>query len=441
MKNSKVLGYGMGSLGKDFALGVISSYLLVFYTDVLGITAAAAGFILVVTKIWDAINDPIMGYIVDRTNSKWGRFRPYILFVPIPLAVFSMLCFIAPDFSTTGKFIYALVTYTITGMLFTAYDVPLWGMLPSITENDNDKNKCISIGRFFTSLAMLLATSFALPLIHKLGGGSEVANLKVGYPKFMMIIGIISIVFAWITFISTKEKLIIENKRKSENVFKEFIGVLNKPLLMVFVAMTLQGVVLVLPNVVGAYYVIYYIGRPDLISVYFLTCGGFGLLAPPIATIALKKISAKKLTIIAMLGGIIVSLIAYFIPNDNITLLLAMFAIFGLCSTMPMVTITSMLMETGEYIAKVKKRRADGVIFSLNSFAIKCGTAIASGISSIVLTVTHYNPGAFEQAANVAIGLNATRTLIVAILYLIVILVVSQFKIPQIEDGGKEVVI
>lgn len=439
MKNSKVLGYGMGSLGKDFALGVIGSYLLVFYTDVLGITAAAAGFILVVTKIWDAINDPIMGSIVDRTNTKWGRFRPYILIVPIPLAIFSMLCFIAPDFSTTGKFIYALVTYTITGMLFTAYDVPLWGMVPSITENDNDKNKCISIGRFFTSLAMLLATSFALPLIHKLGGGSEVSNLRVGYPKFMMIIGIISIIFAWITFFSTKEKPIVENKK--ENVFKEFIGLINKPLLIVFIAMTLQGVVLVLPNVIGAYYVIHYIGRPDLISLYFLTCGGFGLLAPVVASISLKKISAKKLTIIAMLGGIIVSLVAYFVPNNNITLLFSMFAIFGLFSAMPMVTITSMLMEAGEYIAKTKGRRSDGVIFSLNSFAIKCGTAIASGISSIVLTVTHYNPGAFEQASSVGVGLNTTRTLIVAGLYLLVILVVTQFKIPKYEEVRNEGVI
>lgn len=434
MKSSKILGYGMGSLGKDFALGVISSYLLVFYTDVLGITAAAGGFILVVTKIWDAINDPIMGSIVDRTNTKWGRFRPYILFIPIPLAIFSMLCFVAPNFSTSGKFIYALVTYTITGMLFTAYDVPLWGMVPSIADNNDEKNKCISIGRFFTSLAMLLATSFALPLIHKLGGGSEVANLRVGYPKFMMIIGIISIVFAWITFFSTKEKPIIENNTKKENVFKEFVGVLNKPLLIVFIAMTLQGVVLVLPSVVGAYYVIYYLGRPELISVYFLICGGVGLLSPLIASMLLKKISAKNLTVIAMLIGAIISLIAYFIPSNNIALLFVLFATFGLFSTMPMVTITSMLMETGEYIAKQKGRRADGVIFSLNSFAIKCGTAIASGISSIVLTVTHYNPGAFEQSANVGIGLNAARTLIVAVLYLLVILVVSQFKIPKAEE-------
>lgn len=441
MKNSKILGYGMGSLGKDFALGVIGSYLLVFYTDVLGITAAAAGFILVVTKIWDAINDPIMGYIVDRTNTKWGRFRVYILFVPIPLAVFSGLCFVAPDFSTTGKFVYALVTYTITGMLFTAYDVPLWGMLPSITETDDDKNKCISIGRFFTSLAMLLATSLALPIIHKLGGGTEVANLKVGYPKFMMIVGIISVIFAWITFISTKEKPIVENKSKSKNVFKEFIGVLNKPLLIVFISMILQGVALILPNVIGAYYVIYYIGRPELISLYFLTCGGVGLLSPLIATVVLKKISAKKLTIIAMSGGIIVSLIAYFVPSNNITLLFAMFALYGLFSAMPMVTITSMLMQTGEYIAKVKGRRADGVIFSLNSFAIKCGTAIASGVSSIVLTVTHYNPGAFEQVANVGIGLNATRTLIVAGLYLTAILIISQFKIPKAEELENEVVL
>lgn len=437
MKNSRIFGYGLGSLGKDLALGVIGSYLLLFYTDVLDISAASAGFILVVTKIWDAINDPMMGAIVDRTNSKYGRFRPYILFVPVPLAIFSVLCFVAPNISTTGKFIYALVTYTITGMLFTAYDVPLWGMVPSIADNENDRNKCISVARFFTSFAMLLATSIAFPLIEKLGGGSEKENLMVGFPKFMIIIGIISVIFAWITFASTKEKEINNVNEKRENVFKEFISIVNKPLIIVFVSMILQAVTLVLPSVIGAYYMINYIHRPDLIPVYFMVSGIIALFAPGSAAILLKKLSAKKLTVLSMTCSAIVSLVAFIIPSTNIKLLFVIFGIFGFFNAIPMVSITTMLVETAEYIGESTGKRADGVIFSLNSFAIKCGTALASGIASLILAITKYNPSSFEQLETVGIGLNIGRTLLVSCVYIIAIIIVSQFSIPKVNSNSK----
>ncbi len=379
MKNSRIIGYGLGSLGKDLALGVIGSYLLLFYTDILGISAAAAGAILVLTKIWDAINDPMMGSIVDRTNSRWGRFRPYVLFVPIPLAVFSALCFVAPDWGTTAKVIYALVTYTITGMLFTAYDVPLWGMVPSITNNQNDSNKCISSARFFTSLGMLLATTMAYPLIQKLGGGVEVENLKVGYPRFMAILGVISVIFAWITFASTKEKEQTEKNENSENVFKEFLNVIkNKNVRTIFIAMTLQAIAMILPNTIGAYYVIHYLGRPEMVAVYFGVTGIIGLFTAPLTSIALKKITAKKLTMMAMAVSTALSVVAFFVPSNNIVLLLGIFALYGFFMAVPMVSITSLLVDAGNEIYEETGKRKDGVLFSLKYFAIKCGTALAS---------------------------------------------------------------
>lgn len=429
MNNSKVIGYGIGSLGKDLALGVIGSYLLIFYTDILGISAAAAGAILVLTKIWDAINDPIMGTIVDKTNTKWGRFRPYVLFVPIPLAVFSALCFVAPDFSTTGKVIYALVTYTITGMLFTAYDVPLWGMVPSITNNQNESNKCISSARFFTSVGMLIATTFAYPMIQKLGGGAETENLRAGYPKFMAILGVASVIFAWITFACTKEREHVNEAKSSQNVFKSFLEVIkNRNVSAIFITMILQAIAMILPNTIGAFYVINYLGRPELVAVYFAVTGIIGLLTAPVTSIILKKIPAKKLTIIAMSISIILSIAAFFIPAQNITLIFIVFALFGFFMPVPMVSVTSLLVDAGNEIYSATGKRADGVLFSLNSFAIKCGTALASGIASIVLTITHYNASEFVQAPEVAVGINITRTLIVAVVYAIAIVVISRFS-------------
>ena len=140
MNRRKIWGYGVGALGKDLANIVISSYLLVFYTNVLGISAAAGVTIMMVTKIWDAINDPMMGIVADKTKTRWGKFRPYLLFVPIPLAVCAVLTFTPVSFSYTGKLIWAAVTYTLTNTLFTCYDVPMLGMVPSLSDSPRDRN-------------------------------------------------------------------------------------------------------------------------------------------------------------------------------------------------------------------------------------------------------------------------------------------------------------
>ncbi|MGL5437645.1 MAG: MFS transporter [Lachnospiraceae bacterium] len=444
MTNGRIIGYGLGALGKDLALGVISSYLLLFYTNVLGITAAAAGMILVLTKIWDAINDPIMGTIVDRTNTKWGRFRPYLLFVPLPLAIFSVLTFTAVNFSPTGKIIWAAVTYTITGMLFTAYDVPLLGMVPSITGSQEESNKCISTTRFFTSLATLLATSIAYNAIEAIGGGPEVEHLKVGYPVFMVIVGVISTAFGFVAFKCTKEKPLPRTSQDGQSnirvadIFKDFYDILkNKPVIVLFTAMILQAIALILPNTAGAYYMIYCVGRPDLIGIYFLVTGGIGLMGAPAASLLLKKMSAKKVTMLAMGISVFVSVVALFIPITNLAVLFGLYAIYGFTVVIPMVTISVMYVEALQYLEAKRGKRSDGTVFSLNSFAIKMGTALSSGIVSLVLTVTHFNQEAFEQGAEVITGINLCRTAFLIVVYLLAILIVRQFDTTITNHGGE----
>src|SRR5690625_1606061 len=150
VKVSEKLSYGVGALGKDFYMGLITIYLLVYFTDVAGISAAAGGMILLVARIWDAINDPIMGVIVDKTKSRWGKFRPYILFTPIVLGISSVALFTVPNFSNIGLFIYFLIVYMIWGMAFTAYDVPIMSLAPAITKNTHERTGLLAsskIGR------------------------------------------------------------------------------------------------------------------------------------------------------------------------------------------------------------------------------------------------------------------------------------------------------
>lgn len=430
----KIIGYGLGSMGKDLALGVIGSYLLVFYTDVLGIGAAAAGLILVLTKIWDAVNDPMMGAIVDRSKrTKWGKYRPYILFVPIPLAVFSALCFIAPDWSTGAKIAYAAITYTITGMLFTAYDVPLWGMLPSLSSDFNTRNKLTSSARTFTTLAMLIASAIAMPAIIGLGGGADPDSLKKGYPLFMVIIGIVSIVCALITFASTKEVVYDEEaeKQKKEGFLKQLRSVMCKPLIIVLIAMVFNAMNMILPSVAGVYYMTYYLHRPDMIPVYMMVTMGIGLVTTILAPVLMKKIGPKQLSVIAFAISALVGFIIFFVGPGSLPALFVLFAIPGLCTGILMVSITTLLTMTSDYVAKKKGKRYDGVVFSMNSLAIKVGQAVASGLVSAILAITQYQANVMEQTQAATTGILMTRSILPAVVGVIGLIFILMFKIPS----------
>lgn len=431
MNGLQIVGYGLGSLGKDFALGVMGSYLLLFYTDIFGVPAAAAGMIFLITKIWDAINDPMMGAIADRSPvTKRGKYRPYILFTAVPLSVFCVLCFLSPDLSTGGKIAYAAITYTITGMIFTAYDVPLWSMVQSLTNNENTKNKLISAARTFTTLAMFLASSVAYNMIIKLGGGTETADLKKGYPIFMAIIGVISVIFALITYASTKEVNTPKIPPQEANVFKGFAKVLCKPLAMVLLAMLFCAFGMILPSVSGTFYMIYYIGRPDLIGIYMMISMGAGMITSLLAPVLLKKFSAKTLAAVSFASNIVTGIIIFVVGRGALPVLFICFGICGLATGMLMVTITTMLAQTAGYVAEKQGYRADGTCFSLNSFAIKVGQALASAAVSFLLAATGYIANQ-PQSDPALMGILMSRSIIPAVVGLLGMICVLAWNINE----------
>lgn len=432
MKNRNIIGYGLGSMGKDLALGVIGSYLLIFYTDVFGISAAAAGAILFLTKVWDAINDPMMGAIADRTKrTKWGKYRPYVLLVPVPLAIFSFLCFLTPDWSTGAKVAYAAVTYTITGMLFTAYDVPLWGMVPSLSSSMHIRNKLIASARTCTTLAMLIASAAAMPAIYALGGGTATENLRSGYPKFMAVLGVFAVICAWITFASTKEVVYEKEEQKTQgSIFKQFLEAMNPHLVMVLLMMLFAAMGMLLPSVSGAFYMTYYLQLPNLIPVYMMVAMGAGLITSVAAPMLMKKFSAKSLTMAAFGAGVVVGVIVFVMGRGSFPILMVLFAVTGLCTGILMVTITTLLTEVGESIAREKGKRVDGVVFSMNSFAIKVGQAFASVVVSAILAVTGYVANSMEQTQMAYTGILLTRSLLSALVSAIGFILAFCYRSP-----------
>ena len=216
LKLSERLIWALGqSTGRQFITAMVSTYILVFLTDTFGIAAGAAGFIMTFATVWDAINDPILGGIADRTRTKWGAYRPYLLFVPLPLSIVATLLFAAPELSPSGKVAYAAVLYICYGMLVTCIEIPYNALLPTMTQNEMERNDTISLSTFVASLVILVVTSFT-PNLVTLFGGDDSAK---GYMIVVLIGAVFMCITSWLAFAKCKERYTVD-KQQSESVAK-----------------------------------------------------------------------------------------------------------------------------------------------------------------------------------------------------------------------------
>jgi GPH family glycoside/pentoside/hexuronide:cation symporter len=194
LKFSEKLGYGLGDGASNFFFQVFNIFLLYYYTDIFGLPAAAVGTMFLVTKVVDAISDPVMGLIADRTQSRWGKFRPYILWVAVPYGVLGYAMFANPDLSESGKLVYAYVTYTLMMLAYTAINVPYSALLGVISPSSEERTKVSSYRFICAFLAAWLIGTFVTPLKNLLGGGNE----ALGFQLTMTIFAVASVVLGWI---------------------------------------------------------------------------------------------------------------------------------------------------------------------------------------------------------------------------------------------------
>jgi GPH family glycoside/pentoside/hexuronide:cation symporter len=181
------VGYGLGDTASNLYFQMFINFLLFFYTDVFGIPAAAAGTMMMVTRFWDAVNDPMMGIIADRTKTRWGKFRPYLLWISIPIGIIGVLTFTTPDLSVTGKIVYAYITYTLMMMAYTAINIPYSALMGVLSPNTLERTS-ISTYRFFLAFfGGLIVLGFTLPLVKLFGGD----NQAVGFPLTMAVYGVL----------------------------------------------------------------------------------------------------------------------------------------------------------------------------------------------------------------------------------------------------------
>lgn len=388
VKGREMFGHAIAGFGQNLIFGLWSNYMLVFYTDIFGIAAGTASIIMLLTRVWDGINDPMMGSIADRTRTKWGRYRPWLLFMAPVIVIFLVLNFSSPDLSPTLKVVYAGITYVMMSMAFTAVDVPYWTMPAAMSSDVKKRSRIISFSRMSTTLAATILGIIAIPLIHALGQGDK----QKGYMMTALVVGLIGAGFYLIGFCCIREH--VQPALNQKITFKSSVKAIiqNKPLLLLLCCGLLGNIGTMLKQRMVIYYVKDCVGSENLIptfSLLFLPGMIFGLIIAPVFA---KRFDSKSVFIGARVFGIIVDVIFFFAGFENIPLVMFLYALTSIPLGISSVVSATMLTNTIEYAEWKFGNRQEGLISSTQTLTAKIGMALSAGVIGAVLEIADYVP-------------------------------------------------
>lgn len=402
------IGFSLGDCASNLFFQTFMLFLLIFYTDVFGLPAAAVGTMFLVTRIWDAFFDPVIGIIADRTQTRWGKFRPYLLWFALPFAVISVLTFTTPGFDNTGKLIYAYITYSLMMMVYSAINVPYAALMGIITSN-SEQRVILSSYRFVAAFsAGFIVQGVTLYLVSYFGNG----NIQLGWQLAMSTIAGLAFVLFMITFFTTKERVSPPKEQKSRfNVdIKDLFS--NKPWLLIGGATVFQLIYVVMRNSSIAYYCKYYVGEREwniFGNVFHMSINDFtssflmsGTIATVIGSLLTKwfsKIFDKKTT---YLGFIIASACLcasfYFLTPKDITIMYLLNLLVSFFFGPVSVLQWAMYTDVADFSEWKNHRRATGLIMAASLFALKLGLSLGGALVGWVLAYYGYVANAVQSA-------------------------------------------
>ncbi|WP_034210418.1 glycoside-pentoside-hexuronide (GPH):cation symporter [Lachnospira multipara] len=451
------IAYGLGAVGKDMVYMLSASYILYYYQDVLGVSAVAMGIILLVARIFDAFNDPIMGVIVAKTKSKFGKFRLWLLIGTVTNAIILYFMFACPpSLDGAGLTAYAAVFYIIWGVTYTMMDIPYWSMIPAFTNGGKEREGLTTLARSCAGVGSAIITIFTMMLVHALGGSNE----KVGFKYLALIVAILFVIFICITVFTIKEKSSVNMETPSvSTMFKSLIN--NDQAMAVVIAIVLINCAVYITSNLVIYFFKYDFGGGNWYEsyTYFNMFGGaIQILAMMFMYTLLRKFFSNIqifyiCLLFAILGYASLLGIAFTSMNNVFVLFIPGFFIFAANGILQVLT-TVFLANTVDYGQLKTGRRDESVIFSMQTFVVKLASGIAAFVASVCLSINHLQSGTevsetdavidFSKGVSQAsrIGLRTTMTVIPIIGLFIAVLWFKKKYIltdKKIEEITKEI--
>ena len=415
------VSYGLGAVGKDMVYMLSASYILYYYQDILKVSAIAMGIILMAARVFDAFNDPIMGVIVAKTRTKWGRFRPWLLIGTLLNAVILYLMFAAsPALEGSGLVAYAAITYILWGVTYTMMDIPYWSMIPAFTEGGKEREGLSALARTCAGVGSAIVTIITMKCVYVFGQGDE----RTGFKCFALLIAVLFVVFIAITCLNIKEKSTVDVDAPSVGqMFKSLLQ--NDQAMTVVAAIVLINSSIYITSNLVIYFFKYDFGGEGWYNAYtlFNTFGGaiqiFAMmLFFPLLRKFLSTIQVFYASFASAIIGYAVLLILMFQSMSNLYLLfIPAFFIFAANGMLSVLT-TVFLANTVDYGELKNNRRDESVIFSMQTFVVKLASGVAALVASICLSVCNLSNDTSETAAVAAtgsgsvVGLRMTMTLL-----------------------------
>ncbi len=385
------IGYGLGDLACNIIFQTVMAYLMFYYTDIAFIDVATVGIIFLSARIIDAISDPIMGIIVDKTHTRYGQFKPYLLFGSVILGIAAFACFTIPEnISTTAKIIYASVTYIGLSLAYTLVNIPYSALTSAISDNPEERTKITSVRVMFAVISGMVVAQIG-GLVEFFGQGNEL----LGYRYAIGFSAVLSTVLLWITFATTKERCNVTKEKNTFTIKENLIAILaNKPLIvlsLVFLLILTAGFISFSINI---YYLEHAIKRPDLIgtSIMVGTITTFlGTFIVPKTTQLLGKKPTASIAIMAY-GLIHLLFVANYYTLNSVSIYIAIITLKGVVNAYTWAMGWAMVPDTIEYGEQKTGIRAEGLIYSSFSFCQKLGMALSGIITGIILSFFNYSP-------------------------------------------------
>lgn len=439
IKFKEKIGYGFGDMASSMFWKLFGSYLMIFYTDVFGLSATVVGTMFLVTRVWDSAFDPIVGVIADRTHSRWGKFRPYLLYLAVPFAIIGVLTFMTPDLEDMGKVIYAYFTYSLMMMVYSAINVPYASLLGVISSDPKERNILSTYRMTFAYIGSFIALLLFMPMVNYF---SEGYNAQRGWAMSVVVIALICAVLFYGCFAWTKERVkpISQQQNSLKDDLKDLLN--NRPWWILLGAGVAALVFNSIRDGATVYYFKYFIieenyttasflGVSFVLSGLYLAVGqaaniGGVILAAPIS----NRIGKRATYMWAMAIATIFSVLFYWLDKENILMIFVFQIIISVCAGSIFPLLWSMYADCADYSELKTGNRATGLIFSSSSMSQKFGWAIGSAITGWLLSYFGFQANMVQSQATLH-GIKLFLSFLPAIGTVLSIIFISMYPLSE----------
>jgi len=400
------IGYGFGDMASSMFWKLFGSYLMIFYTDVFGMPAAVVGTMFLITRVWDSAFDPIIGVIADRTQSQWGKFRPYLLYLAVPFAVIGVLTFTTPDFSDGGKVIYAYLTYSLMMMVYSAINVPYASLLGVMSAEPRDRNTLSTYRMTFAYIGSFIALLLFMPMVNQFSKGHGEQH---GWMMSVIVIAVLCVLLFYGCFAWTTER--VRPIKERQNSLKGDLHDLlhNRPWWILLGAGVAALVFNSIRDGATVYYFKYYVIEEEYASVslfgisfvlsgLYLAVGQAANIVGVVLAAPLSNCIGKKRTYMwAMSIATVLSVFFYWFDKEQLMLMFVFQVLISICAGSIFPLLWSMYADCADYSELKTGNRATGLIFSSSSMSQKFGWAIGSAVTGWLLAFFGFEANAVQS--------------------------------------------